>query len=84
MQEPDSGLNPSTLGSGPEPKPDAQPLSNPSVPETRGLKAWFPPILFPLQTPASVSGGLQATYTHEHVATNVGVSMIPTFDNSQE
>ena len=27
------GLNPRTLGSGPEPKPDAQPLSHPGTPK---------------------------------------------------
>ena len=31
-EEPDVGLDPRTLGSHPEPKSDAQPLSHPSVP----------------------------------------------------
>ena len=31
-REPDVGLNPRTLGSHPEPKADAQPLSHPGVP----------------------------------------------------
>ena len=37
--EPDAGLNPRTLGSLPEPKVDAQPLSHPGVPTKRNLKA---------------------------------------------
>ena len=32
-REPNAGLNPRTLGSGPELKADAQPLSHPGVPE---------------------------------------------------
>ena len=32
-REPDVGLNPGTLGSRPEPKADAQPLSHPGVPK---------------------------------------------------
>ena len=36
--EPDSGLDPGTLGSGPEPKADAQPLSPPGVPIKYTLK----------------------------------------------
>ena len=31
-REPHTGLDPRTLGSGPEPKADAQPLSHPGVP----------------------------------------------------
>ena len=31
-REPDVGLNPKTLGSHPEPKADAQPLSHPDIP----------------------------------------------------
>ena len=31
-REPDMGLDPETLGSCPEPKTDAQPLSHPGVP----------------------------------------------------
>ena len=31
-REPDAGLDPETLGSCPEPKADAQPLSHPGVP----------------------------------------------------
>ena len=33
-REPDEGLKPRTLGSRPEPKADAPPLSHPSVPST--------------------------------------------------
>ena len=32
QMEPDMKLDPGTLGSGPEPKADAQPLSHPDVP----------------------------------------------------
>ena len=35
MREPDTGFDPRTLASGPEPKADAQPLSHPGAP---GLK----------------------------------------------
>ena len=31
-KEPEVGLDPRNLGSGPEPKADAQPLSHPSIP----------------------------------------------------
>ena len=34
LQEPDAGLDPRTLGSCPEPKADAQPLSHPGAPES--------------------------------------------------
>ena len=33
-REPDAGLDPGTLGSRPEPKTDAQPLSHPGVPHS--------------------------------------------------
>ena len=33
MQEPDAGLDPRILGSLPEPKADAQPLSHPGISE---------------------------------------------------
>ena len=33
--EPDAGLDPRTLGSHPEPKADAQPLSHPGIPTIR-------------------------------------------------
>ena len=36
LQEPDAGLDPRTLGSRPESKADAQPLSHPGVPGTWG------------------------------------------------
>ena len=36
-EEPDAGLDPRTLGSGPEPKADAQPLSHPNA-HKRDLK----------------------------------------------
>ena len=36
--EPDVGLNPRTLGSHPEPKADAQPLSHPGTPRNRFFK----------------------------------------------
>ena len=39
--EPDVGLDPRTLGSHPEPKVDAQPLSHPSVPH-HGFDLYFP------------------------------------------
>ena len=32
-EKPDAGLNPRTLGSRPEPKADAQPLSHPGAPQ---------------------------------------------------
>ena len=35
-REPDVGLFPKTLGSGPEPKTEAQPLSHPGVPKIKG------------------------------------------------
>ena len=37
-REPDGGLDPSTPGSQPEPKADAQPLSHPSIPRREILK----------------------------------------------
>ena len=43
--EPDVGLDPRTLGSRPEPKADAQPLSHPGAPE------WL------ILSPVMVSGG---------------------------
>ena len=36
-REPDVGLDPGTLGSRPEPKADAQPLSHPGVPKNSKL-----------------------------------------------
>ena len=38
-REPDAGLDPSTPGSQPKPKADAQPLSHPGVPTCPLLKA---------------------------------------------
>ena len=40
-REPDAGLDPGTLGSCPEPKADAQPLSHPGVPLTSVFKYLF-------------------------------------------
>ena len=39
-REPDVGLDPRTLGSYPEPKADAQPLSHPGIPENIFFKNW--------------------------------------------
>ena len=44
-REPDGGLDPSTLGSCPEPKADAQPLSHPGVPPS-GFLLDFPTLMF--------------------------------------
>ena len=48
MQQPDVGLNPGTLGPGPEPNADAQPLRHPGVPPPMSLLLFsytFDPIL---------------------------------------
>ena len=44
--EPDVGLDPRTLGSRPEPKAYAQPLSHPGIPGARILIIFPPPALW--------------------------------------
>ena len=55
-REPDAGLNPRTLGSQPEPKADAQPLSHPGAPTLEVFKyvAIFDTFLFPKIEPNSL------------------------------